>query len=88
MFGVACLFSIAYFLVFIRINGHPPIETFNGFHIAVMVVVHAFFYPLMFVIHNYSKKENNKGILIAARVLLFQMSLWIIMNIVEIITTT
>ena len=66
-------------------HGYAPDAVLAPYHIAVTAVVSMFFFPMLFVICHFAKKEGNKSILNASRVLLGIVSIWMVLNCITII---
>lgn len=81
---IAGILCAAYYMSYIRIAGSPPTQPLSGFHMVVTAVASLFFYPLLFTIFHYAKKECNRKIKTATAVLLIYMSVWLVMSLITV----
>ena len=85
IFALTCIaFSILKIALSLH-HGYVPDAVLEPYHIAVTAVVSVFFFHMLFVICHFAKKEGNKSILNATRVLLGIVSIWMVLNCISII---
>ena len=85
VFVLTCIaFSIIKIALSLR-YGYAPDAVLEPYHIAVTAIAAMFFFPMLFVICHFAKKEGRKSILNATRILLGIVSVWMVLNCISII---
>lgn len=82
---VAWIIAAFYSVVYNLRNGCPPTGILSGYVLTIAAVVVVYFYPLLLVVHRNAKAEKARRILMATRILITFVSLWLILYVIMLV---